>query len=291
MSIQKITNAMQSNPANKPVNHNEAAGSEVKIQRNDTSLKNSDAIKNSFLSGISFKGYTKEISTRNGYRDYYGTSGSLGRLSSISRYDIEHPEATKVTEGKKGYDVQTPDIATVSVYYADPGETITDDIKDRHAYIVEYDEPPIKVSEEDIEKAQTTSELAEILDNLKTAKVILEAKNKAKAQEADKAREIFEAAEERYNKAKQAKAQKAAEKEAVEIELFDINTKIDMATEKYEKEKRREEEEYLAAERVRTLTDMKRQLQEINSSNDEALIAIEAQIQAYIDAHNVQPNE
>lgn len=293
MSIQKITNAMQSNPAKTPVNNNEAAGSEVKIQRNDTSLKNSDAIKNSFLSGISFKGYTKEISTRNGFRDYSGTSGSLNRLSSVSRYDIkrEHPEVTKVTEGKKGYDVQDYNIATVSVYYADPGETITEEIRQNHAYIVEYDEPPVRVSAEDIENAQNTSELAELIDNLKTAKIILEAKDRAKGKEQEEAQRLLDEAEQKYNLAKQAKAQKAAEKEAIETELSETGAMIDMAEKKYETEKAREEEEFLAAERVKTLKDMKKQLQEINSLNDEALNAIEAQIQAYLDAHNVQSNE
>ena len=115
MSVQKITGLTQQKKSLKP--NNEA--------------------KNSFLNGISFKGYTKKVTMHNGsqpwtQRDTYGTSGTLyhsGRNATVEAYNIEHPENTTVKRGNDGYIHQDYDSASVHVYYADPGEQITDKIK------------------------------------------------------------------------------------------------------------------------------------------------------------------
>ncbi len=80
----------------------------------------------------------------------------------ITANDVERP-FTIVTEGKAGYIVQTNNDAACRVYYADPDEKVTKDIKKTHKYIVEWEERTQPVTMEAIQKAKTVEELNGLL--------------------------------------------------------------------------------------------------------------------------------
>ena len=76
----------------------------------------------------------------------------------ITAEDISRPFSI-VSEGKAGYISQTQDEAACRVYYADPDEKITKDIKKSHKYIVQWEERTQPVKMEDIQKAKSIEEL------------------------------------------------------------------------------------------------------------------------------------
>ena len=241
MSVQKIMNLTSKKNSQKKSAQMQETTNSIESQRNDTLLKSSSAIKNNFLAGISFKGYSKQI-THEGYTYGYGTSGALrSEASSITKSDVHHNEGTIVREGSAGYDTCSYDKKVASVYYADPGEEITDEIRKSHKFIVEYDRPK-DVSIEDIQKSNKTSKLKQMIDTLESNAKILQAKDKAKAEELDRANETLENTRLQYQKAKEKQEKKAQEKGEIEADIANTNEKIDLAKKRYKEIKAKEEE-------------------------------------------------
>ena len=254
------------------------------------SLKQNNATKNAFLSGISFKGYTKQVTKSNGSRpwdeiDHYGTSGSLhhsGRNSTVSAYEIEHPENTHVINGNKGYSHQDYDSATVDVYYADPGEKITEKIKDNHKYIVEYDKIPDIISEDAIKNSTKTSELKEYIETLEEREKYLNTEHKKATNDLENAGDALGIARSAYQAAQNDYKKKMQNKTAKELELKENSDRLKLAKDRFKEVKRIEEEEYKAEQTRKALEEMQKKIDELNDNNDSGLSAITAKIQEYL---------
>ena len=80
----------------------------------------------------------------------------------ITAEDVSRPFSI-VTEGKAGYISQTKEDASCRVYYADPDEKITNDIKKSNKYIVQWEDRTQPVTMKDIKKAKTIEELNGLL--------------------------------------------------------------------------------------------------------------------------------
>lgn len=266
MSIQKIT-SLPSNKMTtmKTFNQGSTNNTSNSIQTNEISKNKNEVIKAGFLNGISFKGYTKQITAHNGEQPqpelgYYGTSGSLrypGRQAYISESDIEHAKNTKISRGYKGYDHQDYDSASVSVYYADAGEKITDEIRKRHAYIVEDTNMPEIISKEKIEKSEKLSELKEYIGILESRAEILKAKMEKAEADLAKAKENLKEAQNTYQ---------------------ETENRLNFAKNRYQVLVEAEK----AAYKKKTLEDMQKKLDEFNDGNDKELAAISAKLKEYL---------
>ena len=253
-------------------------------------LKQNNVSKNTFLNGISFKGYTKQITKNNGSQpwdeqDYYGTSGSLhhdGRYATVEKYDVEHPENTHIINGNKGYTKQGYDGATIDVYYADPGEKITEKIKDNHAYIVEYDKMPDIISEDAINNSTKTSELKGYIETLKDREKYLNASYKQASNDLETAEDALNIARSAYQSAQDEYGKKMQEKTAKELELKENSDRLKLAESRFEEVKRIEEKAYKAAQTRAALEEMQQKLDELNDNNDSGLSAIAAKIKEYL---------
>ncbi len=126
-----------------------------------TNSKASEAVKNNFLSNVSFKGHTEYLTSED--VKFYSTAGLIVykisnpkepiTFDSHNAYDFRFPEtaiSTSVSyypnssiEGviDKHYDVKFNKYKTDRVYFADPEEYITDSLIRDHDYIV-YDNRP-----------------------------------------------------------------------------------------------------------------------------------------------------
>ena len=254
------------------------------------SLKQNNTKNNTFLNGISFKGYTKQITKNNGSRPYdrdsYGTSGSIhydGYYATVKKRDVEHPKNTHVINGNKGYNQQDYDSATVDVYYADPGEQITKKIKDNHRYIVKYDEIPDIISEDAINNSAKTSELKRYIEILEERKKYLSTEHKKATSELGKAEVALGIARATYQAAQEDYSKKMQDKTAKELELEENSDRLKLAKNRFEEVKRIEEEEYIAAQTRKALGEMQQKLDKLNDNNDSGLSAIIAKMQEYLD--------
>lgn len=150
MKLERISNTNQTKRTRK----NSAQNSQVKqdltsfgaVEQNATNVisskKSSVAIKNNFLSGISFKGQTEMINHKiigtagaiaigrepNSYNDTYGTIEQ-----KIGAHRLSHANSS-IERTNNAY-------KTDRVYYADPEEVVSSQTKKDHDYIV-YDNRP-----------------------------------------------------------------------------------------------------------------------------------------------------
>lgn len=249
--------------------------SSTKIKKSDVSSpshdnvaseKSSQAIKNSFMSGISFKGFSKQQSKTD-----YSINATSGALVSISASDISRPKYTNVSKGEKGYDTRVDNYASCSVYYADPGETITDDIRKNHSFIVEYDKKPRAISKDEIDSSEKASELMGIVDALKITVAILEAEYSVSSSKLDDVDLELEQMRKQYEALKALKDERSAQRSNIEIELTENRDKLEIAQTKYKTLKEKEEAEYRAAERRRKLAEIQKQIELVNEDAEEKI--------------------
>ena len=247
--------------------------SSTKIKKSDVSSpsrdnvvseKSSQAIKNSFMSGISFKGFSQLQSKTD-----YSINATSGALVNISASDIPHPKYTRVIDGKKSYDSRVGNYASCSVYYADPGEIITDEIKKNHSFIVEYDKKPRDISREEIDSKGKASEIMDIVDTLKITVAILEAEYSVSSSKLDDVDLELEQMRKQYEALKSIKDERAAQKSNIEIELAENRDKLEIAQTKYKTLKEKEEAEYRAAERRRKLAEIQKQIELVNEDAED----------------------
>lgn len=275
MSIQKITNLSNNSSVKKQLNKITVSNSGVSATINETSLKRSEAIKNNFLSGISFKGHTRTVTNR-------GTSGAL-----IDQHMVHTPEHTTVKKGEKGYDSKTGDgnytISEASVYYADPGEEITDEIKKNHMFIVEYNSYE-KVSEEEIEDAIKSSELSKLISKLQGGNAVLKIKSETKSKEIEELNKEVEDTKLKYEQALNKREKKLIEKSELEAEINESNKNLKLAEKKYKIKKGEEEAEYAKMVKIGQLEEISSQLKKMDKNDkDENLTSIKEQIKKYIE--------
>lgn len=101
-----------------------------------TSEKSALAIKNNSIASMSFKG--REV--RNEIR--VGTSGLYSSYVNVSSHPDESVERTPKGVWTRPANTYSGDrIATIEVYYADEGEYITDEMREKYHYIVRKEEP------------------------------------------------------------------------------------------------------------------------------------------------------
>lgn len=273
MSIQKITNLSNNSSVKKQLNKITVSNSGVSATTNETSLKRSEAIKNNFLSGISFKGHSEKISI--GSR---GTSGAL-----IDQHMVHNPEHTTVHKGKGGYDYQNSNGAQASVYYADPGEEITDEIKKNHMFIVEYNSYE-KVSEEEIEDAIKSSELSKLISKLQGGNAVLKIKSETKSKEIEELNKEVEDTKLKYEQALNKRDKKLIEKSELEEEINESKKNLELAQKKYKIKKGEEEAEYAKMVKIGQLEEISSQLKKMDKNDkDENLTSIKEQIKKYIE--------
>lgn len=106
-----------------------------KIQEEPTQVntqKAEEAIKTTFLSNVSFKGHTEKI-----YAYCCGTSGQLSHSINSSR--SFHPNSSIERYPWRSYSKDCS--YTVDVYFADPEEVVSSEIKTSHEYVVSDNEP------------------------------------------------------------------------------------------------------------------------------------------------------
>ena len=183
-------------------------------------------LKNNNFNHKSFKGYTE---TQTITRPYYmvGTD----KLMTVSEKDIKHPDNTYIHYGLKGYNHRTTEEAVVDVYYADPGERITDEIREGHKFIVTYN-VPVDISDEQIEEAKTKEELSDIVSELKANDSLLKRKNSDLTYElVDIAKRISQL-QNQLKAVQQEKYKKSAEKVDTERAAAMNRLKISRANEK-----------------------------------------------------------
>ncbi|MBQ9245770.1 hypothetical protein IJ182_05845 [bacterium] len=246
--------------------------------------------KNSFVSGISFKGYSKVITARNGsqpqhYPDPHGTSGgydSPGRLSTIDSYNIRHPEKTIVISGNKGYESQSIEQAAAKVYFADAGEAITQKIKDEHMYIVKYDQPPKIVAKEAILKEEKASKLKEFIDTLEERTPYLKGSLEEATEEEKKAKTDVSVAEKKLQAAQKTLDEKEKIKQEKEKDLNENQERLDLAKSRLDEVKKKEAERFKAIQTRQKLEAMQKQLNELNDGSDSGLAAIAEQLKYYL---------
>ena len=265
MTIQKVSAimAVKSNIGSGKIKKNDVPSSS---KDNIVSEKSSQAIKNSFMSGISFKGFSKQQSKTD-----YSINATSGALVSISASDISRPKYTNVSKGEKGYDTRVDNYASCSVYYADPGETITDDIRKNHSFIVEYDKKPRAISKDEIDSSEKASELMGIVDALKITVAILEAEYSVSSSKLDDVDLELEQMRKQYEALKALKDERSAQRSNIEIELTENRDKLEIAQTKYKTLKEKEEAEYRAAERRRKLAEIQKQIELVNEDAEEKI--------------------
>ncbi len=244
MPIQNIAGLSQLNSANGLSQKQQNSNSQNSLaKRNDTSLLKSDAIRNNALANISFTGQTKQFVKQN--RDFrldhsvymYGKEFSD---VEIDEKDIEHSIGQTVEKGEKGYNDQWEGSASVSVYYADPNERITKDIRKNHAYIVKYKPLPKEPLVEDMREVKDVERLSQMLDDLKVTQDIEEAKHKAREANRNAQYEREQSLEERGEKelkksavAKEKAKAKRAELEDKQEHISQLSEKLDAAYARY----------------------------------------------------------
>ena len=146
MSVQKIMSISSRKTKQNQLNQTKNSTNSISSERNDTSLEKSEALKNTFLTGISFKGYSKELEVHNGkYQEKWpSTSGYVPAvLSEIKPQDLYYMGTSGgrfAIKGGADYKVRTVEKAVADIYYADKGEEITNKMLEKYFYIVRYDE-------------------------------------------------------------------------------------------------------------------------------------------------------
>ena len=319
MSIQKIMSLTGKKVNQKKIAKSQETTNSIQSQRNDISLEDGNALKNNFLAGISFKGYTEQI-THKGEIYGYGTSGALtSGASSICENDVRVDEGTVITDGNCKYDYNSYDLKTASVYYADPGEDVTDEIRNKHMFVVEY--VKLKdISNEDIENSSKASNIMKIMDDLGINEKIVRAKDKIKVRELEKENKaveyankgvedankdvkraeenlknatwFLEEAKSKYQEAKIRLEEKTKERDLIAQELTEVKEKMHLAKNKYEEIKAREEKEYMLQEKIKHLQAVKDQIGALHQEkSDKFLEGIEEQINSYIDTLKNNINE
>lgn len=283
MSIQKITSL--SNKIQLKKNFN---------TQNITQQNNNKALNNTF-NNISFKGYSS-------YRTCAGTSGSdFFQNSRLYQYT----GSNNITYGNAGVTSDHYGVISGNIYFADPGEEITDKIREKNVYIFTPKMPT--VSEEDISSATSTKELNEMLNKLETAKKILENESKISMKEIKNAKSALSAQEEELKsvkrKVKKAKndlvlAEENAEK--IRIQQEHNSRQISKAHDRYSILEREEEELEAKREKERNISEIKKtygtieehlrsfmgEINAIGSSNDEEFKRIKKQIQTLLETNN-----
>ena len=153
MSIQKIMSVSSRKLKTDAFRAKDSVASTPKAERNDTSLEKSEALKNSFLGGISFKGRPGSVSCT-----VYRTCGDITEEEILSEalenLDYNYTKDRVVIRGKKHVYPQSSKYTTnnVGVYYASSGETLTSKIFDDFSIIVvdqkDVNKPVVKIEEE-----------------------------------------------------------------------------------------------------------------------------------------------
>lgn len=276
MTIEKITGLQGKNIISKKMLNKQNSTKSQTIPKSNSTISESKMPKNNFLNGISFKGYTSEYTQHTKF--YNGTSGNL---VYIGPSDIDVSSDKKVRSGRRGYLYQSKEYAKVNVYYADPNETVTPEIENKHTFIVEYVEPPIKnITKKQIQETNTTSELVEILESLKMTKKQLETRMTASDERLKKAKSQMEEAAINYQKAKEEVNASQEENNSTSAELQSTNENIRLTQDKINKIKEEERIKFMIMEKISKLQEIKAQLESLG--DDETISAISAQIESYL---------
>ncbi len=166
---------------------------------------------------LSFSGYTKRIPVKEFYRNNKNgdiDSINLPRHAYLSKGDIED-----FTPRKNIAD------ATVDIYYAEPGEAITDKIRQNHSYILQYVDMPKQSSISYIKSISDADKMNSVVKNIQLLKDLLEEKNIFCSKRLVKAQDNIDKKFYEYKKAK-------ADYEDILLERYAIVREIDEEQEK-----------------------------------------------------------